>query len=98
MNDELIFPLRTVHLDFHTGPWVPDVGRDFDPQQFAQTFKDAYVDSVTVFAKCHHGHLYYATDHPARHPSLPKELDLLGEQIEALHNVGIRAPIAISVQ
>lgn len=98
MSDELVFPLRTIHLDFHTGPDVPDVGRDFDPKQFAQTFKGAYVDSVTVFAKCHHGHLYYATNHPARHPSLPQGLDLLGEQIEALHSVGIRAPIYISVQ
>jgi hypothetical protein len=98
MPDDLIFPLRTIHLDFHTGPWVPDVGRDFDPQQFARTFRGAHVDSVTVFAKCHHGHLYYATDHPARHPSLPAGLDLLGEQVAALHSVGIRAPIYVSVQ
>ena len=98
MSDELIFPQRMIHLDFHTGPQVPDVGKDFNPQQFAQTFKDAYVDSVTVFAKCHHGHLYYTTDHPARHPSLPRNLDLLGEQVEALHSAGIRAPIYISVQ
>lgn len=98
MTDQLIFPLRTIHLDFHTGPLVPDVGRDFDPEQFARPFKEAYVDSVTVFAKCHHGHLYYNTDHPARHPSLPANLDLLGEQAEALHRFGIRAPIYISVQ
>ncbi len=92
------FPLRTVHLDFHTGPWVPDVGADFDPEEFAQIFKEAHVDSVTLFAKCHHGHLYYATDHPARHPSLPAALDLLGQQVDALHHVGIRAPIYLSVQ
>jgi hypothetical protein len=98
MSDELIFPLRTIHLDFHTGPQIPDVARDFNPATFAQTFKDACVDSVTVFAKCHHGHLYYNTEHPARHPSLPKDLDLLAEQIQALHSVGIRAPIYISIQ
>jgi hypothetical protein len=86
-----------VHLDFHTGPQVPDVAKDFDAREFARTFRDAHVDSVTVFAKCHHGHLYYRTDHPARHPSLPKGLDLLDEQIEALHSVGIRAPIYLSV-
>ena len=94
----LIFPKRMVHLDFHTGPQVPDVGKDFNPKEFARTFKEARVDSVTVFAKCHHGHLYYETKHPARHPSLPKGLDLLGEQVEALHSAGIRAPIYISVQ
>lgn len=97
-KQRLNFPRRTIHLDFHTGPAVPDVGRNFDAETFARTFQDARVDSVTLFAKCHHGHLYYDTDHPARHPSLPKGLDLLGEQIEALHRVGIQAPIYISVQ
>lgn len=92
------FPLRTIHLDFHTGPWVPDVGRDFDAEQFAQTFKEAHVDSVTVFGTCHHGHAYWDTRRPERHPSLPAGLNLLGEQIEALHRVGVRAPIYLSVQ
>ncbi|MFD8081489.1 beta-galactosidase trimerization domain-containing protein [Kitasatospora sp. NPDC059722] len=92
------FPRRTVHLDFHTGPDIPDVGRDFDPVTFARAFRDAHVDSVTVFAKCHHGHLYYGTDRPERHPGLAPDLDLLAEQVEALHAVGIRAPIYLSLQ
>lgn len=91
-------PFRQIHLDFHTGPAIPDVGRDFDADTFADTMKEAHVNSVTVFAKCHHGHLYYNTKHPARHPSLKKSMDLLGEQVEALHKRGIRAPIYISVQ
>ncbi|MEU4114172.1 beta-galactosidase trimerization domain-containing protein [Kitasatospora sp. NPDC028055] len=92
------FPRRTVHLDFHTGPDVPDVGRDFDPATFAQPFRDAHVDSVTVFAKCHHGHLYYGTDRTERHPGLSPDLDLLAEQVDALHAAGIRAPIYLSLQ
>jgi hypothetical protein len=95
---ERFFPKRTIHLDFHTGPEVPDVGSKFDPEAFADTFQKADVDSVTVFAKCHHGHLYYDTDRPERHPNLSRDLDLLGEQIEALHSRGIRAPIYVSVQ
>jgi len=87
-----------IHLDFHTGPAIPDVGKDFDAEAFAQTFADAYVDSVTLFAKCHHGHLYYDTNRPERHPGLARRLDLLGSQIEALHRKGIGAPIYISVQ
>jgi len=87
-----------VHLDFHTGPAVPDVARDFDPEQFARAFADAHVDSVTVFAKCHHGMLYYDTERPERHPGLPADLDLLAAQVDALHGVGIRAPIYLSVQ
>jgi hypothetical protein len=91
-------PRRTIHLDFHTGPQVPDVGAEFDAEDFAATFAAADVDSVTVFAKCHHGQLYYATDRPERHPNLKPGLDLLGSQIEALHARGIKAPIYISVQ
>jgi Hypothetical glycosyl hydrolase 6/Beta-galactosidase trimerisation domain len=91
-------PRRTIHLDFHTAPEIPDVGAQFDPEDFAGTFAAADVDSVTVFAKCHHGHLYYLTDRAERHPNLKSGLDLLGSQIEALHTQGIRAPIYISVQ
>jgi hypothetical protein len=91
------FPMRQIHLDFHTGPQIPDVGANFDPKQFAQTMKDAQVNSVTLFAKCHHGHLYYNTKRPERHPGLKKGLDLVRQQVEALHRVGIRAPIYLSV-
>jgi hypothetical protein len=91
-------PYRQVHLDFHTGPWIPDVGTEFDAREFARTMKRAHVNSVTVFAKCHHGHLYYNTKRPERHPGLKPGLDLLRGQVEALHREGIRAPIYISVQ
>jgi hypothetical protein len=91
-------PYRQVHLDFHTGPAIGDVGVDFDPRAFAKAMKQAHVNSVTVFAKCHHGHLYYNTRHEARHPGLKKNLDLLAGQVEALHREGIRAPIYMSVQ
>ncbi|MBM4018315.1 MAG: beta-galactosidase [Planctomycetes bacterium] len=98
MAKHFSLPWRQVHLDFHTGPAIPDVGRDFDPRAFARTMKRASVASVTVFAKCHHGRLYYNTRRPERHPGLRPGLDLLGQQIQALHREGIRAPIYISVQ
>lgn len=91
-------PRRQVHLDFHTGPAIPDVGRDFNARRFAATMKAAHVNSVTVFAKCHHGHLYYNTKRPERHPGLRRGLDLLRRQVDALHEAGIRAPIYISIQ
>lgn len=91
-------PSRQIHLDFHTSPHIRDVAVEFDPDEFARTFQNARVKSVTVFAKCHHGHLYFITDRAERHPGLPPQLDLLREQVEALHSVGIRAPIYISVQ
>ncbi len=92
------FPHRTIHLDFHTGPAVHRVGAAFNASEFAKTFVDAGVDSVTVFAKCHHGMLYYGTDRPERHPGLDTDLNLLEQQVDALHAVGIRAPIYLSVQ
>ena len=88
---------RQVHLDFHTGPWIGDVGVEFDAQEFARAMKRAHVDSVTLFAKCHHGHLYYETARAERHPGLKKGVRLLERQVEALHREGIRAPIYLSV-
>lgn len=86
---------RGIHLDFHNAPSLPDIGRDFDAQEFANTVTAANVDSVTLFAKCHHGLSYYPTEVGRMHPSL--DWDLLGAQIDALHSVGVRTPIYMSV-
>src|SRR6266508_3390921 len=91
--DELAF--RQVHLDFHTSGDIPDVGADFDAQSFVETLKRARVNSITCFAKCHHGFSYYPTDVGVSHPSLTR--DLLGEQVEACHRAGIRVPAYVSV-
>ncbi len=95
-NHPLYTNQRQVHLDFHTSPWINDVGCEFNAQEFALTMKNAHVNSVTVFAKCHHGQCYYPTKNGTQHPAL-KGRDLLGEQIEALHREGIRAPIYTTV-
>ncbi len=87
---------RQIHLDFHTSPFIPDVASEFDAREFAGTLKAAHVNSVTVFAKCHHGMCYYPTTTGTPHPALQGR-DLLGEQIEALHQAGIRAPIYTTV-
>lgn len=87
---------RRVHLDFHTSPHIPDVGREFDAREFARTLQKAHVNSVTIFAKCHHGMCYYPTKTGVQHPALHGR-DLLGEQIEALHSAGISAPIYTTI-
>lgn len=51
--------MKCVHLDFHTSPDIPDVGAQFNREAFTQTLKEAKVDSICVFAKCHHGYTYY---------------------------------------
>jgi hypothetical protein len=90
------FPLRRVHLDFHTSPHIPDLGVDFDAAEFAATMKRAHVNAVTVFAKCHHGMCYFPTKTGTPHPAL-RGRDLLGEMITALHREGILAPIYTTV-
>jgi hypothetical protein len=89
---------RQVHLDFHTSEQIAAIGAAFDPERFADTLARAHVDSVTCFARCHHGWLYYDTQrHPERrHPHLAT--DLLREQIAACHARDIRAPIYTTVQ
>ncbi|MBL0158251.1 MAG: alpha-L-fucosidase [Bryobacterales bacterium] len=80
-------PFRQVHLDFHTSELIGDVGADFDAREFAATLKAARVNSINVFAKCHHGYAYYDTKLAARHPAL--KVDMLGQMIEACHANGI---------
>jgi hypothetical protein len=90
-------PFRQVHLDFHTSAAIPQVGWDFDAQEFTETLKGAHVNSVTVFAKCHHGYSYYPTAIGTPHPQLKPGLDLMGEMIRAAHQVGIRTPVYTTV-
>jgi hypothetical protein len=99
MSSDVALCYRQVHLDFHTSPHIPDVGAEFDPEEFAATLKAAHVNSVTCFARCHHGYLYYqSAAHPERiHPHLVRP-NLLAEQIEACHSVGIRVPIYTTVE
>ena len=89
------FPMRQIHLDFHTSPAIPGVGADFEPAEFALTLKNAHVNSVTTFAMCHHGMCYYPSKIAPMHPSLT--FDLLGRQIESMHGVDIRCPIYLTV-
>ncbi|WP_051302843.1 alpha-amylase family protein [Salibacterium aidingense] len=91
----MTLPFRQIHLDFHTSPFIPDAGEDFDAITFAKTLKDSFVNSVTVFAKCHHGYSYYSTEAGIKHPSLKR--DLLAEMMKACHAEGLRVPVYLSV-
>ena len=90
---------RQIHLDFHTSENISGIGADFDPQAFAKTAKDASISSMTVFARGHHGWLYYPSEWFPElvHPHLANR-NLLLEQVRALHSVGIKAPVYITVQ
>ena len=87
--------MKSIHIDFHTSPDIPDIGKDFNKEEFASTLKAAGVDSATVFAKCHHGYTYYPSRVGTMHPGL--SFNLLKEEIDALHSIGAKAPIYITV-
>ncbi|MBE7046216.1 MAG: hypothetical protein E7396_02255 [Ruminococcaceae bacterium] len=89
-----ILPKRQVHLDFHTSPLIDGIGENFDGETFADTLKKADVESITIFAKCHHGYCYYPTKVGTMHPGL--KFDLTGAMIEACHKYGLRAPVYIT--
>jgi hypothetical protein len=88
---------RQIHLDFHTSEHIPGVGSAFDPEDFVATLKAAHVNSITIFAKCHHGWSYYPTKVGAPHPNLARP-DLMGDMVKALGAADIECPIYISVQ
>lgn len=90
---------RQIHLDFHTSPDIEGIGNEFNAEEFASTLEKARVNSITCFARCHHGMMYYDSKaFPERvHPNLTDK-NLVKEQIEACHQHGIRVPIYITVQ
>ena len=85
---------RQVHLDFHTSPLIPGIGEKFDRKHWQETLKNAAVDSITCFSCCHHGYSYHPTKVGKMHPHL--DFNLLREQIDACHEIGVNVPIYIT--
>lgn len=85
---------RQVHLDFHTSPAIDGIGEEFSRENFQAALKEGNLSSITVFAKCHHGQCYYPTKVGTMHPGL--KFDLLGEMVDAAHEIGVKAPIYIT--
>jgi Hypothetical glycosyl hydrolase 6 len=89
------FQARQVHLDFHTSEFIPRIGEKFNKKQFQEALKVGHVNSINIFAKCHHSWSYYPTKIGKMHPNL--KIDLLGEQLKACHEIGVNAPIYYTV-
>ncbi|CAN5502364.1 hypothetical protein BH09VER1_BH09VER1_53670 [soil metagenome] len=87
-------PFRQVHLDFHTSPHIDGIGAEFDKARWQETLREARVDSITLFSKCHHGWSYHPTGVGKMHPHLG--FDLLRAQYEACKEIGLRVPIYLS--
>ena len=71
------------------------MGSRFDKRQFQEALQVGHVNLINIFAKGHHGWSYYPTQVGNVHPTL--EIDLLGAQIEACHEIGVRCPVYFTV-
>ncbi len=85
---------RQIHLDFHTSEAIEGIGSRFDKHDFQQALKTGHVDSITCFAKCHHGWSYYESKVAPMHPYL--SFDLLRAQFDAAKEIDVNVPIYIS--
>lgn len=85
---------RQVHLDFHTSEHIEGIGKKFNKLQFQEALLLGRVESITLFSKCHHGWSYHPTKANIMHPHL--DFDLLGAQIEAAHEIGVKTPVYLS--
>ncbi len=94
MKNNRKFPLMQTHLDFHTSPDIKGIGKNFSKENFQAAIKKGNLDSITVFAKCHHSMCYYPTKVGVMHPHL--DFDLTGAMVDAAHEVGVRAPVYIT--
>ena len=88
------FPYKQVHLDFHTYGKIPGIAENFSKENFQAALKEAHLDSITVFAKCHMGYCYYPPKIGEMHPTL--NFDLTAAMVEAAHEIGVRAPVYIT--
>lgn len=86
---------RRVHMDFHNPDFLSDIGKNLDPKIYVGTLKKANINSLVVFAKCHHGNSYYPTRAGRRHPALGR--DILGEILEECNRQGITPLVYYSV-
>ena len=88
-------PTRQVHLDFHTSEHIDGVGARFDKSQFQEALRVGHLNAINIFAKGHHSWSYYPTAVGNMHPHL--DFDLLGAQVEACHELGVRCPFYYTV-
>lgn len=85
---------RHIHLDFHTHQAIPGIGAAFTKEAFQEALRRGRVDSINLFAKCHHGYSYHPTEVGCQHPNLA--FDLLGAQIEACREIDVHTPVYLS--
>lgn len=85
---------KCVHLDFHTSELIEGVGALFSEDEFEKNLRVSKIDSITLFAKCHHGCFYYEDTKFFKHPYLAT--NLLDRQVAVCKKMGISSKIYVS--
>lgn len=91
----MTLPFRQVHLDCHTPELPYDFAYRFDKKAFQDLLIQSHINSITLTARCHHGHIYYETSLAAKHPNLVN--DFLMEMVDACHEINVRCPLYLTV-
>lgn len=83
---------RKLFFDFHSSGTAIGLASRYNAEQWAQRVQEANAQAVSVITKCGFGYSYYRKGNIRYvHPHLPEGVDMLGEQVEALHRRGIKA-------
>lgn len=93
--DKKSLRFRHVHLDFHNSQHIGELGIEFRKHEFQEVLGTANIDSINLFARCHHGYSYHPTNVGVMHPGL--EFDLLGEQVSACREMDVSVVLYVSV-
>ncbi len=82
---------RKVFFDFHNYSTAVNLAAHFDAERWAKALLKIKAQAVSVCVKCGFGWSYYQKGRIRYiHPQIPSGLDMLGEQIQALHKHGIK--------
>lgn len=88
-------PKWCLFFDFHTMPACPDVGKNFNPDEFTERIRKCGVDYIVFPAKCNLGMCYFNTRIGTKHPSL--KYDMFGEIVKNCKKRGIAISAYINV-
>ncbi len=83
---------RKLFFDFHSPGATVGLAAGFDAARWADRLVAANAEAVSVFIKGGYGYSFYRQGEIRYvHPSLPEGLDMVQEQIDALHARGLKA-------
>lgn len=94
-TEKFLQAYRRIHMDFHNPEFLSELGKKFDATEYVRTLKEANINGLVTFSKCHHGNSYYRTELGQSHPAMKG--DMMGEIIKECNRQGITPLVYYSV-